>query len=90
LFNQSQGDKQIQAYNFRLCVTDSPTLRVPFAEPTGYNASEWELLRRFWLAWLNSTNPHKQAQAAVPTAILGQIPSSTGAKKYDANNCGCG
>ena len=47
-----------------------------------------ELLRRFWLGWPNSLNPHKAAQAAVPTAILGAIPSSNGARKFDANNCG--
>ena len=27
-------------------------------------------------------------QATMPTAILGRIPSTTGAAKYDANNCG--
>jgi len=83
-----QGDKQVQAYNFRLCVTDNSTLRVPFREPPDYDPSRWELLRRFWLGWPNSTNPHKAAQAMVPTAILGAIPSTSGAKKYDANNCG--
>lgn len=76
------------AYNFRLCVTDNATLRVPWTEPAGYNPDDWELLRRFWLAWPNSTNSHKEAQAAVPSAILGQIPSSTGARKFDMNNCG--
>eukprot|EP00040_Diaphanoeca_grandis_P026029 m.145111 g.145111 ORF g.145111 m.145111 type:complete len:683 (+) comp30417_c0_seq2:184-2232(+) len=83
-----EGDKQIQAYNFRLCVTDNASLRVPFRQPANYDPAQWELLRRFWLDWPNSTNPHKEAQAAVPTAILGGIPSTSGARKYDANNCG--
>ena len=82
------ADRHIQAYNFRLCVTDDAALRVPFGEPAGYDPAQWELLRRFWTAWPNSTGAHKAAQAKVPTAILGAIPSSTGAKKYDMNNCG--
>lgn len=93
---KGEGDRLIQAYNFRLCVTDNSTLRVPFAKPPGYDASEWELLRRFWKGWvrLNSTSMPKEptiihaAQAKVPSAILGAIPSSTGARKFDANNCG--
>eukprot|EP00039_Didymoeca_costata_P002789 m.62590 g.62590 ORF g.62590 m.62590 type:complete len:676 (+) comp11522_c0_seq1:106-2133(+) len=85
---QGTADKQIQAYNFRLCVTNNASLRVPFTKPSDYDPSYWELLRRFWLQWPNSTSEHKQAQAQAPSAILGAIPSTTGAKKYDANNCG--
>jgi hypothetical protein len=88
LFPTGQADRGIQAYNFRLCVTDNVTIRIPFKKPDGYDPAHWELLRRFWLAWPNSTNIHKAAQAAVPTAILGAIPSSSGARKFDMNNCG--
>ena len=88
LFPTGQADRGIQAYNFRLCVTNNQTIRVPFTKPNGYDPSRWELLRRFWLAWPNSTNPHKTAQAVVPSAILGAIPSSSGARKFDMNNCG--
>ena len=42
------GDALIQAYNFRVCVTDRPDLRVPFAAPDGYDADEFELVAR-WL-----------------------------------------
>jgi hypothetical protein len=83
------ADRLVQAYNFRLCVTNDPNLRVPFAEPPGYNASRWVALRRFWQAWPQSTSPHKEAQAKAPSAILGEIPSSVmGARKFDMNNCG--
>ena len=50
-----QEDKGIQAYNFRICVTNNDTIRVPFEKPAGYDPQYWELLRRFWLAWPNST-----------------------------------
>src|SRR6266508_1690290 len=30
-----QGDKRVQAYNFRMCLTDHPDNRVPFPKPAG-------------------------------------------------------
>jgi len=41
------GDHRIQAYNFRLCLTNRPGLRIPFTKPVGYDPSEHELLRRY-------------------------------------------
>ncbi|MFI5711422.1 FAD-dependent oxidoreductase [Kribbella sp. NPDC051620] len=40
------GDHHVQAYNFRLQVTDGP-LRLPFPRPEGYDPSRYELLRRY-------------------------------------------
>ena len=65
LFPAGQADRGIQAYNFRLCVTDNATIRVPFKKSDGYDPKHWELLRRFWLAWNTSTSVHKAAQAVV-------------------------
>lgn len=42
-----QGDSCIQAYNFRVCLTDVPDNRVPFAKPVGYDAGCYELLLRY-------------------------------------------
>ena len=42
------ADKRIEVYDFRLCVTNSPGNRLPFYEPEGYNASEWEFWRRLY------------------------------------------
>lgn len=41
-----QGDRRIQAYNFRLHVTTSAK-RLPFPEPAGYDPARYELLRRY-------------------------------------------
>ena len=89
------ADAEVQAYNFRLCVTqgDPKNLsgtRASFTKPEGYDPARWELLRRFWRdTWPKSTSPHRAAQAKVPTAILGRIPNRNGAwPKYDMNNCG--
>ncbi|MCP4784052.1 MAG: FAD-dependent oxidoreductase [Fuerstiella sp.] len=47
-FNEPHGlevaDKLLQAYCFRLCVTDDPDNRVPIDKPTGYVPEEFELL----------------------------------------------
>lgn len=41
------GDRKIQAYNFRLCMTDRPENRVPFPKPSGYDPSRYALLARY-------------------------------------------
>ena len=40
------GDKSIQAYNFRLCLTDNPDIRRPFEKPASYDPAKYELLAR--------------------------------------------
>ena len=40
------GDSRIQAYCFRMCLTNHPENRVPFTRPDGYNPEDYELLRR--------------------------------------------
>lgn len=42
-----QGDRRIQAYNFRMCMTDDPANRIPFPKPDGYDARRYELLLRY-------------------------------------------
>jgi hypothetical protein len=41
-----QGDKKIQAYNYRVCLTTDPKLRIPIEKPTGYRELDHELLLR--------------------------------------------
>ena len=45
---QAQGDKRVQAYNFRMCMTDAPENRVPFPKPAGYDPLRYELLLRYY------------------------------------------
>jgi hypothetical protein len=40
------ADKHVQAYNFRMILSDDPANRVPFAKPTGYDAKRYELFAR--------------------------------------------
>ena len=41
------GDGSIQAYCYRLCFTQNPANRIPFAKPEGFNPEEYEIYRRF-------------------------------------------
>jgi hypothetical protein len=41
------GDRKVQAYNFRLCLTDRKDNQVPFPKPPGYDPSRYELLARY-------------------------------------------
>jgi len=71
-----QGDKGIQAYCFRMTLTDHPENRIPFFKPEGYNELEYELLFRNYEAadgpiekmydyggivpWINSDMPNRK------------------------------
>lgn len=50
---QGEGDKKVQAYNFRICLTDDPANRIPIKKPKGYDASKYELLVRLFDAQPN-------------------------------------
>ncbi len=41
-----QGDRKIQAYNYRVCLTTDPSLRLPIEKPEGYREADHELLLR--------------------------------------------
>jgi hypothetical protein len=45
-----QGDRRVQAYNFRICMTSAPENRLPFPKPEGYDPLRYELLLRYLLA----------------------------------------
>ncbi len=44
---EGSGDRRIQAYCFRMCLTDVPDNRVPFPKPEGYDPLRYELLARY-------------------------------------------
>ena len=43
---EGSGDAKMQAYNFRLCLTQVPGNRLPFPKPNGYDPAQYELLLR--------------------------------------------
>lgn len=49
------GDKLLQAYNFRMALSRNPDNRVPFAKPATYDPSRYELLARVYAAGWKET-----------------------------------
>jgi len=47
VLHQGQGDNSVQAYNFRICLTNVPGNRIPFPEPPGYDPEAYTLLARY-------------------------------------------
>jgi hypothetical protein len=45
------GDKKVQAYNFRMILTDDPANRMPWTKPEGYDVSRFELLAKYLQEW---------------------------------------
>ncbi len=43
---KGEGDHRIQAYCFRMCLSNNPDNRIPFPRPEGYDSSRYELLAR--------------------------------------------
>lgn len=54
LADKGSGDKKIQAYNFRLCMTRDPLNKIPISRPANYDPNRYELLTRL-IASKNST-----------------------------------
>ena len=43
---KGEGDHRVQAYCFRMCLTNAEENRIPFPKPEGYDPSQYELLLR--------------------------------------------
>lgn len=63
---EGAADARVQAYCFRMCLTDHPDNRIPFAKPEGYDERWYELgLRNFEagekrIPWSNSSMPNRK------------------------------
>ncbi|KAA5545347.1 FAD-dependent oxidoreductase [Roseiconus nitratireducens] len=53
--DKGSADHRVQAYCFRMCLTDHPENRVAFTKPDGYDASQYELLARIYQAGWDAT-----------------------------------
>lgn len=52
---KGEGDDRLQAYCFRMCLTNEPENRVPFAKPEGYDPGQYELLARVYATGWDET-----------------------------------
>ncbi len=77
-----QGDKGIQAYCFRMTLTDHPENRIPFKKPENYNELDYELLFRNYEA---ADGPLEEMYA-YGDPLLPWINSAMPNRKTDTNN----
>jgi hypothetical protein len=75
------GDKKVQAYNFRLILTNDPANKLPWAKRKGYDASQFELLARYLQQW--KAHEHRE-----PTLRDVLNPVAIPNHKADFNNQG--
>lgn len=63
---EGEGDNRIQAYCFRMCLTQVPENRIPFEEPAGYDPRQYEVLLRVyesgWRETFNKFDPIPNAK----------------------------
>lgn len=52
---KGEADRRLQAYCYRMCLTDVPENRIPFAKPDGYDPKQYELLARVYAAGWTET-----------------------------------
>jgi len=63
---EGAADHRVQAYCFRMCLTDHPDNRIPFDKPNDYDELQYELLFRNFEAgaaripWANSGMPNRK------------------------------
>ena len=50
LQSTGSGDRRVQAYNYRICLTDDPKNRRPIVRPDDYDSTQYELLVRLFKA----------------------------------------
>ncbi len=77
-----QGDKGVQAYCFRMTLTDHPENRIPFKKPENYNELDYELLFRNYKA---AQGPI-EAMYSYGDRLVPWINSAMPNRKTDTNN----
>jgi FAD dependent oxidoreductase len=76
------GDHKVQAYNFRMILTNDPDNRRPFSKPAAYNAKRFELLARFLIEFVKQKGrAPRMNEILLPAQIAGK-------QKWDFNNRG--
>ncbi len=79
---EGESDDKIQAYCFRMCLTDHPENRIPFEKPTGYDEIDYELLLRNYEARKGPVN----TMYSYGSSLLPWINSAMPNRKTDTNN----
>jgi len=78
------GDKNIQAYNYRVCITKVDSNKIPITKPDNYDPAKYELLARIGerRAWTTLAVPPWKGNFGI--LIIDEMPNG----KTDVNNYG--
>ena len=76
-----QGDRELQAYNFRFCATDDPANRVPIQAPKGYRREDFLAVLPF-LESGRIRSVYGYPSGCIVKAHLPALPN----RKYDIND----
>jgi len=79
---EGEGDDKIQAYCFRMCLTDHPDNRIPFKKPANYDELDYELLFRNYEARKGSVRDMYDYSGYILPLINSSMPN----RKTDSNN----
>lgn len=79
---EGESDKKIQAFCFRMCLTDVPENRIPFKKPEGYKEIQYELLFRNYEARTGDIRD----MYSYGNSLLPWINSAMPNRKTDTNN----
>ncbi len=72
---EGSGDQRVQAYCFRLCLTEVPENRVPFTRPADYDPARYELLLRYLISdSSNDVFPDHPEPREIESPALGYRP----------------
>lgn len=85
-----QGDKRVQAYNFRMCMTDDPAIKIPWAKPAGFDPRQYVLATRWFNSEKDKYNEHLNTGDPSRPRKFDVFPNKTpgGFRKTDTNNHG--
>ncbi|MBC8034003.1 MAG: FAD-dependent oxidoreductase [Chitinophagaceae bacterium] len=72
-----EGDNKLQAYCYRMCLTNNPANRVPFSRPAGYDSLQYELLVRVFNAGWSELFKKFDKIPNLKTDVNNQGPFST-------------
>lgn len=90
---QGQGDRRVQAYNFRVCMTDDPALKIDWARPARFDERQYVLATRWFNSDKDRYNEQLRDWSDNPSDVplkFDRLPNTTpgGYHKTDTNNHG--
>lgn len=88
-----RGDHRVQAYNFRVCMTNDPALKIDWQQPTDYQPQCYVLASRWFNSDKDEYNEHlspiQDHTPSIPRKFdILSNPTPGGYRKTDTNNHG--